>query len=170
VAASPALRAARAAGPSPCTNRRQGAGPTVTSSHVICGKATDGTRDQSYTQEGCKFAFNSSLLDRLPKGGHSAEHVSTSLARVAEVWAARRNFTNNLELPKFLNKSSARTTFQLRPDSVRVTKLRRFLSGDSRSSAFQNFKTLNVELRASEVSRRKFSFSSEVPRRCPFSF
>ena len=23
------------------------------SSHVICGKATDGTRDQSYTQEGC---------------------------------------------------------------------------------------------------------------------
>ena len=29
-------------------------GRLPTSSHVICGKATDGTRDQSYTQEGCR--------------------------------------------------------------------------------------------------------------------
>ena len=37
------------------------------SSHVICGKATDGTRDQSYTQEGCAARSRQGSVARVSK-------------------------------------------------------------------------------------------------------
>jgi hypothetical protein len=37
------------------------------SSHVICGKPTDGTRDQSYTQEGCAARSSQGSVARVSK-------------------------------------------------------------------------------------------------------
>jgi len=46
-------------------SRKFGQAPSwLASSHVICGKATEGTRDQSYTQEGCAARMASSRRTR----------------------------------------------------------------------------------------------------------
>jgi hypothetical protein len=73
----------------------------------------------------------------------------------ARLWAARRSFTNNLELPKFLNKSLHKPPFNFGPTL--------FLSCEKPKFRISELQTLNVELRASEVLRRKFFFCLKFP-------
>ena len=54
------------------------------------------------------------------------------------LWAARRSFTNNLELPKFLDKSLHKLPFNFGLCLCDQVEACRFWAG--RSSAFQNFK------------------------------
>ena len=57
---------------------------SIASSHVICGKATDGTRDQSYTQEGCAARSRQGSVTRVSKQrAHSVG--SAAAAAVARV-------------------------------------------------------------------------------------
>ena len=54
------------------------------SSHVICGKATDGTRDQSYTQEGCAARSRQGSVARVSK--QRAHSVAQERVFLSEEW------------------------------------------------------------------------------------